>query len=48
MAATKTEKIINDLKPEILKVVTEHLTAIANEKNNIAQIKKCISRHKNN
>ncbi|HQZ26329.1 MAG: hypothetical protein IPN82_14505 [Chitinophagaceae bacterium] len=36
MAATKTEKIINDLKPEILKVVTEHLTAIANETHDVA------------
>lgn len=36
MAETKTEKIINELKPEILKTVTERLTAVTSETHDVA------------
>ncbi len=36
MAGTKTEEIINALKPEIIKIVTERLTAVTKETHDVA------------
>ncbi len=36
MAVTKTEEIINALKPEIIEIVTKRLTAVTNETHDVA------------